>query len=155
MKKKFYTLKELLEIKYGKSQKKIENDNGKYPILGTGGVIGYTNQFLYTKPSVLIGRKGTIDKIQYVEKPFWTIDTLFYTIINEKIIIPKFLYYRLLLVNLKQYNEGTSIPSLTTKTLYKLEIDIPPISFQEKILTILNSIDSKIKINKQINKNFI
>ena len=116
MKKKYYNLKKLLKIKYGKNQKKIENDNGKYPILGTGGVIGHTNQFLYDKPSILIGRKGTINRIQYIEKPFWTIDTLFYTIINENIVIPKFLYYRLLLVNLKQYNEGTSIPSLTTKT---------------------------------------
>lgn len=155
METRFYNLKNLLEIKYGKSQKNIEEPCGKYPILGTGGVIGHTNQFLYDKPSVLIGRKGTIDKIQYIEQPFWTIDTLFYTIINEKLIIPKFLYYRLLLVDLTLYNEGTSIPSLTTKTLYKLEIDIPTVNIQKKILKILNNLDKKIEINKKINKNFI
>ncbi|MDE4078413.1 restriction endonuclease subunit S [Methanosphaera sp. Vir-13MRS] len=153
METRFYNLKNLLEIKYGKSQKNIEEPCGKYPILGTGGVIGHTNQFLYDKPSVLIGRKGTIDKIQYIEQPFWTIDTLFYTIINEKLIIPKFLYYRLLLVDLTLYNEGTSIPSLTTKTLYKLEIDIPTVNIQKKILKILNNLDKKIEINKKINKN--
>lgn len=97
METRFYNLKNLLEIKYGKNQKNIEEPHGKYPILGTGGVIGHTNQFLYDKPSVLIGRKGTIEKIQYIEQPFWTIDTLFYTIINEKLIIPKFLFYSLLM----------------------------------------------------------
>ena len=153
METRFYNLKNLLEIKYGKNQKNIEEPHGKYPILGTGGVIGHTNQFLYDKPSVLIGRKGTIEKIQYIEQPFWTIDTLFYTIINEKLIIPKFLYYRLLLVDLTLYNEGTSIPSLTTKTLYKLEIDIPTVNIQKKILKILNNLDKKIEINKKINKN--
>ena len=148
-----FKLKDLVKIKYGKNQKKIECENGKYNILGTGGIIGKTNEFLYDKPSVLIGRKGTIDKIQYVDKPFWTIDTLFYTEINEELVMPQYLYYKLLTIDFKNYNEGTTIPSLRTETLNRLEFDIPSLEEQEMILSCLNPIDEKIKLNNAINNN--
>ena len=100
-----YKLKDLVTIQYGKNQKAVEdNENGKVPILGTGGTIGYATNFLYDKPSVLIGRKGTIDKIRYVDFPFWTIDTLFYTEINQKLVIPQYLYYKLLEINFLKLN---------------------------------------------------
>ena len=86
-------IKDIANICYGKSQKEVEVEDGKYKILGTGGVIGYTNDFLWNRPSVLIGRKGTIDKPQYIEEPFWTVDTLFYTKINENYIAKWFYYY--------------------------------------------------------------
>ncbi len=76
-------LGDALKVKHGREQKAIETIDGKYPILGTGGIIGQTNSFLYDKPSVLIGRKGTIDKPQYMDSPFWTVDTLFYTQIER------------------------------------------------------------------------
>ena len=83
MKFKRYTLSELVTIKYGKNQKKVHSDDGNIPIYGTGGLMGYATTALYDKPSVLIGRKGTIGKVKYVEHPFWTVDTLFYTIYNQ------------------------------------------------------------------------
>ena len=55
-------LRNVLKIKHGKCQKEVESVNGKYPILASGGIIGYSNEYIYNKPSVLIGRKGTIDK---------------------------------------------------------------------------------------------
>lgn len=150
---KFYSLNDLVNIKYGKSQKKVENPTGNYPIYGTGGLMGYADDFLYDKPSVLIGRKGSIEKVRYLDKPFWTVDTLFYTEVNEEIIIAKYLYYLMSLINLSSYNEGTSIPSLRTETLYKLDLNIPPIKYQKQILKILNAIDSKIEVNNKINNN--
>ena len=87
MKYKTYTLQELVTIKYGKNQKKVLDKNGTIPIYGTGGLIGWANNYLYDQPSVLIGRKGTINKVKYVEHPFWTVDTLFYTKINKDIVI--------------------------------------------------------------------
>ena len=68
---------DVLTVAHGRSQNGIEDRSGKYPILATGGQIGTTNQFLHDRPSVLIGRKGTIDKPQFMEIPFWTVDTLF------------------------------------------------------------------------------
>lgn len=77
------TLGDVLTVSHGQSHKNIKEPSGKYPILATSGEIGRTNVAIYDKPSVLIGRKGTIDKPQYMDVPFWTIDTLFYTIVKE------------------------------------------------------------------------
>lgn len=148
-----YTLGDLVSIKYGKNQKKVQCEKSNIPIYGTGGLMGYATEALYDKPSVLIGRKGTIDKIRFVDYPFWTVDTLFYTIINEEKVIPRYLYYSLLTVDFLKMNEGTTIPSLRTETLNRLELSIPNKSTQEKIVDILYSLDKKIELNNLINKN--
>ena len=148
-----YALSDLATIKYGKNQKKVLSDSGNIPIYGTGGLMGYATTALYDKPSVLIGRKGTIGKVKYVEHPFWTVDTLFYTIVNTDIVLPKYLYYVMSLIDLNNYNEGTTIPSLRTETLNRLEFDIPSLEEQETILSCLNPIDEKIALNNAINNN--
>lgn len=150
-----YALSELAKIKYGKNQKKVLSEDGDIPIYGTGGLIGYATTALYDKPSVLIGRKGTIGKVKFVEHPFWTVDTLFYTIINTDIVIPNYLYYVMSLLDLNNYNEGTTIPSLRTETLNRLEFGIPSIQEQERILSILKPLDEQIELNNKINKNLV
>ena len=150
-----YTLSDLATIKYGKNQKKVLSDSGTVPIFGTGGFMGFATTSLYDKPSVLIGRKGTIGKVKYVEQPFWTVDTLFYTIINTDLVIPKYLFYVMSLIDLNNYNEGTTIPSLRTETLNRLEFDIPDLEEQRKILSCLNPIDEKIELNNAINNNLL
>lgn len=153
MTSKTYALKELVTIKYGKNQKKVLSESGAIPIYGTGGLMGYATDYLYDKPSVLIGRKGTIGRVKYVEHPFWTVDTLFYTIVNEELVIPKFLYYVMAQIDLNNYNEGTTIPSLRTETLNRLEFNIPSLLEQKKILCYLSILDEKIVTNNAINKN--
>ncbi len=148
-----YALSDLATIKYGKNQKKVLSESGNIPIYGTGGLMGYATTALYDKPSVLIGRKGTIGKVKYVEHPFWTVDTLFYTIVNTDIVLPKYLYYVMSLIDLNNYNEGTTIPSLRTETLNRLEFDIPSLVEQETILSCLNPIDEKNALNNAINNN--
>ena len=155
MKYKTYTLDDLVTIKYGKNQKKVQSEDGCFPIYGTGGLMGYSNEALYDKPSVLIGRKGTINKVRYVDHPFWTVDTLFYTEVNENIVIPKYLYYLMSLLDLDSYNEGTTIPSLRTETLYRLEFDIPDIDQQKKVLAVIDPIDNKMALNQRINDNLL
>ena len=78
------TLGEVLKIKNGKDYKKF--NQGNIPVYGSGGIIAYINTYAYNKPSVLIPRKGSIDKLYYVDKPFWTVDTIFYTEIFTDII---------------------------------------------------------------------
>lgn len=153
MKYKHYFLSDLVTIKYGKNQKKVVSEYGNVPIYGTGGLMGYATDFLYDKPSVLIGRKGTISKVKYVEQPFWTVDTLFYTVINTDLVIPKYLYYVMIQLDLNNYNEGTTIPSLRRETLYNLEFDIPPIDEQKKIISCLKPLEEKIVNNNEINNN--
>ena len=150
-----YELQELVKIKYGKNQKKVASDSGDYPIYGTGGLMGYATDYLYDKPSVLIGRKGTISKVRYVDHPFWTVDTLFYTEVNKELVLPKYLYYRMSLIDLNTYNEGTTIPSLRTETLNRIELEIPSLDDQQAVLDVLNPLDEKIKLNEKINDNLV
>ena len=142
-------LKDILSIQYGKDQKEVELVNGKYPILGSGGVIGYTNHFLYDKPSVLIGRKGTINNPQYMETPFWTVDTLFYSHIKNK-NIPKWVYYVFQSINWNSYNEASGVPSLSTTNINRIEILKPTIKEQEKIAKILSTLDNAIESTNRI-----
>ena len=150
---KIRKLKDIANICYGKSQKEVEMPNGKYKILGTGGIIGYTNDFLWDKPSVLIGRKGTINKPQYIEEPFWTVDTLFYTKINKE-YVAKWFYYYLNNINLKKYNEATGVPSLSASNLNSIKIIVPTYEEQEKIVSILSTVDEQIdNVDALIEKN--
>jgi type I restriction enzyme S subunit len=153
MKYNLFTLSELATIKYGKNQKKVQSDSGTVPIYGTGGLMGYASKALYNKPSVLIGRKGSINKVRYADIPFWTVDTLFYTEVNENIVFPKYLYYLMSLLDLGSYNEGTTIPSLRTETLNRLEFYIPNLDYQSIVLSMLEPIDRQIELNKEINDN--
>ena len=137
--------KDVLKIKSGKDQKQIECKNGKYPILGTSGKIGTTNMFLYNKPSVLIGRKGTINKPQYMETPFWTVDTLFYSQIYEP-NIPKYLFYSFQNVNWQKYDESTGVPSLSSSTIESVECFMPSMKEQIKVSNFLSLLDKKMEL---------
>ena len=148
-------LKEILELKYGKSQKKITSNNGRYPIIGTGGILGYSNVFLYNKPSVIIGRKGSINNKMYIDFPFWVVDTTFYTIIDTKKIIPRWFYYYISTIDLNKYNEGTTIPSLTIKTLYELDIPYFPLEEQQHIVDSIRNYSIYLLISQLIHHLFL
>lgn len=147
-------LSNLITLKYGKSQKKIESQCG-YPIYGTGGIMGYANTYLYNKETILFGRKGSISNVQFIKEPFWCVDTTFYSIINEDIVIPKYLYYKLSTIDFNLYNEGTTIPSLRVDTLNEIGIDIHDKSAQQHIVNIIGSIDDLIEKLKSENLLYI
>lgn len=136
-------LKKALTVGHGMAQHRVESPEGKYPILATGGMIGKATQYLWDKPSVLIGRKGTINKPQYMDKPFWSIDTLFFTKINEG-YCPKFLYYVFCRIDWLSYNEASGVPSLSSKTIENISVRIPEYPEQVVIAELLSEMDSEI-----------
>ena len=131
-------LGEVCQIMNGKDYKNFPS--GDIPVYGTGGIMTHIDTFAYDKPSVLLPRKGSIDKIYYVDVPFWTVDTIYWTKINETVVLPKFLYYCISIVNLAKMNTGTgAIPSLTQAVLKKIEIPVPPLEVQRKIVEVLDN----------------
>ncbi len=138
-------LKDLLLIKNGSDYKHLPA--GDIPVIGTGGVMLYVNKFLYDKEAILLPRKGSLNNIMYINKPFWTVDTMFYAIPNSKIVNAIFLYYRLKLFDFTKYDVGSTIPSMTASLYYSLSIDLPPLEIQNKIASILSSIDVQIERN--------
>ena len=136
-------LGDVLFVRHGKSQHSVVTSDGNYPILATGGEIGRTNAYLYDKPSVLIGRKGTIDSPQYQDTPFWTIDTLFYTEITKS-AHPKFIYYQSVMIDWRSYNEASGVPSLNASTIERIEFKCPSVGEQAAIATVLSDMDAEL-----------
>ncbi|MFA0515520.1 restriction endonuclease subunit S [Vibrio sp. 10N.222.55.E8] len=139
-------LSDVFSLHYGKDHKHLSE--GRFPALGSGGVMRYVNSYLYDKPSVLIGRKGTIDKPLFISEPFWTVDTLFYTKIKSN-FIPYFAYSLAQTINWKKYNEATGVPSLNTTGIYSVPITTPEFVEQQKIADFLTSVDTKISQLKE------
>ncbi|OCQ53284.1 putative type-1 restriction enzyme specificity protein [Photorhabdus australis subsp. thailandensis] len=130
-------LGEVAKIKHGKDWKRL--NSGDIPVYGSGGIMGYVDTYSYNKPTVLIPRKGSITNIFYIESPFWNVDTIYYTEINTKKIIPKFLYYFIKTIDLLALDTGSGRPSLTQAVLNKIQIPIPLLHIQEEIVRILDT----------------
>ena len=143
-------LKELITIKNGKDYKHLTN--GSIPVIGTGGIMLYVDKALYNKEAILLPRKGTLNNIMYMDKPFWTVDTMFYAIPNYKKINIKYLYYHLSLMNFDRYDTGSTIPSMTSSLYYSLTVDLPSLEIQGRIASILSSIDAQIERSNTIVK---
>ena len=145
-------LRDFIKIRHGRNQKAVESLDGKYPIFATGGQIGTANSFLYDKPSVLIGRKGTIDKPRYAEEPFWTVDTLFYSEVF-KTADAKFIFYKVCMIDWMQYSEASGVPSLNASTIESVLAVFPERDEQTAIATVLSDIDEEIKtLQQRLNK---
>ena len=130
-------LQAILKIKNGSDYKAY--GEGDIPVYGSGGIMTYIDRYVYNKPSVLIPRKGSIDKLYYVDTPFWNVDTIFYTEINTDLAIPRYVYHCLLREHLEQYNTAGGVPSLTQKVLNKIQIPLPPLEVQSEIVRILDN----------------
>ena len=140
-------MQEILTLKNGKDYKGLSE--GSYPVYGSGGIMTYVSNYVYDRPSVLIPRKGSVDKLYYVEEPFWNVDTIFYTDIDVTKAIPKYIYFCLQKAHLEQYNTAGGVPSLTQKVLNKVKIPVPPLEVQREIVHILDNFTELTARKKQ------
>ncbi|CAM3715008.1 restriction endonuclease subunit S [Klebsiella pneumoniae] len=131
-------LSDVARIKNGKDHKSL--GEGKFPVYGSGGIMRYADNYAYNKSSVLIPRKGSLGNLFFVDVPFWTVDTIFYTEIDEAQIRPKYLYYFLTTVGLGDMNQAGGVPSQTQSVLNKLKIPVPCPDNPEKSLAIQSEI---------------
>lgn len=115
-------LADLIEIKYGKSYSHLEE--GEIPLYGSGGLMSKVNKPLYTKPSVLIPRKGTLSNIMFIKHPFWCVDTMFYSIFKNE-INGYYSYYILKQLDFDALNQGSAVPSMTTAFLNDIDVVLP------------------------------
>ena len=122
-------LSDLITVKYGKDHKKLAD--GSYPVYGSGGIMRHVERSLYDKESVLIPRKGTLNNVMYVNQPFWSVDTMFYTEMRLP-NVAKFVYHFIKSKDLASMNAGSAVPSMTTDILNAMEVIIPSTSVLEK-----------------------
>lgn len=134
-------LGEIITVNSGRDYKHLQS--GDIPVYGTGGYMLSVNDKLSDIDAIGIGRKGTIDKPQYLKAPFWTVDTLFFLTTKEGYDLI-FVFCLLQTVEWKKYSEQTGVPSLTRSTIEKIEVKIPPFSEQRRIAQALTALDELI-----------
>lgn len=140
---------EVLTIVNGRNQKQVVCDDGKYPIYGSGGIMGYANDYICKAETVVIGRKGSINKPIFVETPFWNVDTAFGLCANSEKLNPKYLYYFCEKFDFEKLNTTVTIPSLTKSNLLNVEIPLPNLEKQKQIVELLDKVTSLISLRKQ------
>ncbi|ELU59835.1 type I restriction-modification system, S subunit [Streptococcus pneumoniae] len=132
---------EILTIRNGKNQKQVEDADGKFPIYGSGGIMGYAKDWIVKKNSVIIGRKGNINKPILVRENFWNVDTAFgLEPVLEK-INSEYLFYFCQLYNFEKLNKAVTIPSLTKSDLLNISIPLPPLALQNEFADFVAQVD--------------
>ena len=143
-------LSDLIIVKYGKDYKHLKK--GKIPLYGSGGIMSFVNDILYDGPSILIPRKGSLNNILYVKSPFWSVDTMFFSIPKlDNVLI--YTFNILSKLDFNSLNVGSAVPSMTTEYLNSMTVLIP----NNKVLAFfeneINKIeDFKISISTQTQK---
>lgn len=140
---------DVLTIKNGRNQKNVENPNGKYPIYGSGGIMGYADDYICEANTVVTGRKGNINNPIFVKTRFWNVDTAFGLCADLSKLLPKYLYYFCEKFDFEQLNTTVTIPSLTKANLLKVEIPLPSLDEQRKIAAVLDKISDLITKHRQ------
>ena len=125
--------------------------NGPYPIYGTGGVMGYASQYRCPANSIIIGRKGSINNPLFVEEPFCNVDTAFGMVPNPHFLTPKYFFYFCRNYDFTQHDVAVTIPSLRRIDLVKIQVPVPPLEEQSRIVAELDLLTGIIdKQNAQL-----
>ena len=131
------TLKDIsVSVSSGKNKEKEQE--GMYPVYGSTGVIGRTNTAKYSKEQILVARVGA--NAGFVHKANGTYDVSDNTIIVElkDNYNLQYVYYILQKMNLRKYAKGGGQPLVTAGELKKIEIPIPDINEQDRVVSILD-----------------
>ena len=134
---------EVVDIISGKNQKAVANPEGKYPIYGSGGIMGYADDYLCEAGTTIVGRKGTINNPIFVNARFWNVDTAF-GISPKAGLMPKYLYYFCRHFNFKELDKSTTIPSLAKRDLLAIEMPVPSMAEQERIVARIEELFSQL-----------
>lgn len=145
-------LGEICTLHYGKSLSNYRDSDPEanpVQVFGTNGPIGWTRDGLTSDPTIVVGRKGAYRGVHFAKNPSWTIDTAYYVSLNRHDLDLKWLYYRLLLLDINRMDTGAAIPSTKREDFYAATIAVPPVEQQQRIASILSAYDDLIENNRR------
>ena len=147
---KEFKLRELLKIYNGTKYDHL--NKGDFPLYGSGGLMSHVDEALYSGEAILLPRKGTLSNIMYVNESFWTVDTMYYAVVNDKFADAFYLYSYLSQLDLSNLDSGSTLPSMTKSAYESIVVKLPDLKIQKAVATILFNIRKKLETNNQINQ---
>ncbi len=147
---KEFKLRELLKIYNGTKYDHL--NKGDIPLYGSGGLMSHVNEALYSGEAILLPRKGTLSNIMYVNESFWTVDTMYYAVVNDKLADAFYLYSYLSQLDLSNLDSGSTLPSMTKSAYESIIVKLPDLKIQKVVANFLCNIRKKMEINNQINQ---
>lgn len=142
-------LGDVLQVVNGKNQKAVKDENGQYPIYGSGGQMGWASSCICPADTVIIGRKGNINKPIYVSEPFWNVDTAFGLVAKPELLDARYLYHFCKHYDFGKLNTTCTIPSLTRKNIEGILLRLPSLGGQKETAAQLDSILKQIALAQQ------
>jgi type I restriction enzyme S subunit len=144
------SLGQLFELKYGKSLRNDKRTAGEVPVYGSSGLVGYHNESIVNKPTIVVGRKGSIGEVHLVSTPCWPIDTTYFVESRNKYDYDLEWLYRILkTLRLQDLNRSAAIPGLNREDVYRIELNLPPLDDQKRIAHLLGKVEGLIARRKQ------
>ncbi len=147
---KEFKLCELLKIYNGTKYDHL--NKGDIPLYGSGGLMSHVDEALYSGEAILLPRKGTLSNIMYVNESFWTVDTMYYAVVNDKLADAFYLYSYLSQLDLSNLDSGSTLPSMTKSAYESIVVKLPDLKIQKAVATILFKIRKKLETNNKINQ---
>lgn len=142
---------DIADVINGKNQSKVVDDNGLYPIYGSGGIMGRANDYICHENCTIIGRKGSINNPIFVEEKFWNVDTAF-GLAPTSSVLPKYLFYFCKSFDFTTLDSSTTLPSLTKTSIQQILFPLPSLPEQQRII---NKIENLFEYLDQIILNLV
>jgi type I restriction enzyme S subunit len=147
-------LGDILTLEYGAGLTERQRKNGPYPVYGSNGIVGFHDQFLVEGPGIIVGRKGTISGVIWSDANFWPIDTTYYVRLKTKLNF-RWLFYKLISLNLRKLNMATGVPGLNRNLVYDQLIGLPNETEQNAIVRILDSVGQEVTNEEKVSSALI
>lgn len=141
-------LQDLVFFQRGYDITKAEQKPGNIPVVSSSGVNSYHSEAKVDGPGVVIGRKGSLGTVHYVDGPYWPHDTTLWSK-DFKGNLPRFVFYYLQTLGLERYDVGNSNPTLNRNHIHRLDILLPEYQIQERIVEVLSAYDDLIENNRR------
>lgn len=144
-------LSKYLKLEYGIALPERERNEGKFPVVGSSGVVGLHDEYLLKGPSIIVGRKGSVGKVHYIKNNCTPIDTTFYVVINKEKIRLKYAFYLLKSLNLNELNIGLGPGGVNRKTIHNKLISVPNLDIQDQFIKKIEVYEKQIEeLQKEI-----
>lgn len=142
---------DLINLKRGYDLPEKNRIEGSYPVISSGGVSGYHNDYKVEGEGVVTGRYGTLGKIYFVEGKYWPHNTALY-VQDFKGNHPKYIYYLMSCLGRIKTSDKSAVPGVNRNELHEMSIPaIDGFDRQARTIQVLETIDKKIELNNQIN----